>query len=228
MGTCFRSPRPPCRTNPVSHPNRQVANRKNTARISARRSGGVVLELVLTLPILLILLLAIVEFYLLYANLPRLEAASRAGALVASRISLPASGNLPTDVIAAVDRQLETLNLPGRQIILVHDTAGGTGQLSTGTSYAAPSELTNNLPTTRNYVRVSVQAPMTGFTPNLLKTFGMDISGRIVSQITTHPHFSGQLHPPHPGRPPDGTPVGPPDGTPGGPPSGVPGGPPGP
>ncbi|WP_261341518.1 TadE/TadG family type IV pilus assembly protein [Blastopirellula marina] len=188
-----------------------------------------VLELVLTLPILLILLLAIVEFYLLYSNLPRLEAASRAGAIAASRISLPAGGNVPSDVIAAVDRQLETLNLPGRQIILLHDTAGGTRQLTAGTTYASPTELTDSLPNTRNYVRVSVQAPMTGLTPNLLKTFGMDISGRIVSQISTHPHRTGRLHPPHPGGgPPDGTPGGPPNGTPGGPPSGTPGGPPGP
>ncbi|EAQ80134.1 TadE/TadG family type IV pilus assembly protein [Blastopirellula marina] len=144
------------------------------------------LELVLTLPILLILLLAIVEFYLLYANLQRLEAASRAGALVASRIDLPATGAPPEVVIAAVDRQLETLNLPGRRIILVHNSVGPMTQLNAGASYPAPTELLDLLPTSRPCVRVAIQTPMTGLTPNLLKTFGMDITGRIVSQTTTH------------------------------------------
>lgn len=171
-------------------------------RAAKRRSGGVVLELILTLPILLILLLAIVEFYLLYANLPRLEAASRAGALAASRISLPSGGSPPNSVIAAVDRQLETLNLPGRQIILLHDTQGGTTQLADGTSYPAPTDLMDHLPTTRNYVRVAVQTPMTGLTPNLLQSLGMDISGRIVSQTTTLRHLDMQLSPPqNPGSP---------------------------
>ncbi|MCC9605439.1 hypothetical protein LOC68_22945 [Blastopirellula sp. JC732] len=160
------------------------------------------LELILTLPILLILLLAIVEFYLLYANLPRLEAASRAGALVASRIPLPSNGSPPGSVIVAVDRQLETLNLPGRQIILLHNTQGGTHQLTAGTTYPVPTDLLNNLPTSRDYVRVAVQMPMTGLTPNLLKTLGMDISGRIVWQTTTLRHHDMPIHPPqHSGGP---------------------------
>ncbi|UUO07964.1 pilus assembly protein [Blastopirellula sp. J2-11] len=151
------------------------------------------LELVLTLPILLILLLAVVEFHLLYANLQRLEEASRAGALVASRIMLPVSGDPPVAVIAAIDRQLETLNLPSRQIILVHNSGGPMTQLTSGASYPAPTELLELLPTSRPCVRVAVQTPMTGLTPNLLKTFGMDITGRIVSQTTTHRHNTAPL-----------------------------------
>ncbi|MFI4876377.1 MAG: TadE family protein [Blastopirellula sp. JB062] len=153
-----------------------------------RRPGGVVLELILTLPILFILLLAVVEFYFLYANLQRLEAASRAGAIVASRTSLPLSGEIPLEVAGAVDRQLESLNLPARQIIVSHRSAAGVAQIKTGPAYPAPPSLPSLLPAARPAVCVTIRAPMVGLTPNLLKTFGMDIQGRIASQSTTHPH----------------------------------------
>ena len=72
-------------------------------RLNAQqRRGGVVLELILGLPLLVIPLLAVVEYAVLMSNQQQVEMATRAGALTATQLVLPASGSVPTEVLDAI------------------------------------------------------------------------------------------------------------------------------
>lgn len=179
---------------------RNDARRPNDAR---RRRAAVVLEVVLTLPLLIIVLMAVVEFGLMFSNEQIVEMASRAGAQVASRlvtISESDGDPAPTEVVDAVNEELGKINVTARQVILEHNVyfdGSPTGVLSPAVTLKSPAgnlcppsnEPTPPGPTPNHiqprYVRVTVCVNTTDIAPNLLATFGLDFSNRASQQTTT-------------------------------------------
>lgn len=148
------------------------------------------------LPILIIALMAIAEFGLLLSNTQYLEMSSRAGAQVAAEFpTLPESGAVPASVVAAVNQELAQRGLPvAREIRLEHDVdTGPPGTppfiLKSGPGPSCPDPTDEPAAPSgasgRNYVRVTVCVNTTDLTPNLLKTFGVDLSERVSQQTTT-------------------------------------------
>ncbi len=145
------------------------------------------LELILTLPIWLIALLAIVEFGEVYANRQQVALASRVGAEEASEtdhLSTTDSGDpVPTDVINAINDQLASSNISFCKVVLEHNVGSYHTNLQAG-SCNCPVPNTP-LPDDGQYVRVTVFTEMTQVTPNLLRTFGFDVSDRVIHHTTT-------------------------------------------
>lgn len=149
----------------------------------ASRTGAVVLEAIIGLPILVIALMAIVEFGLLSANQAYVHASSRAGADAAAGIvrQLPASGPVPAEVDQAVSKVLGARGIAASWIRVEHTngpappyalTSGNGGSTPTA---AAP---------TGDYVRVSVCVENTELAPNLLRGFSIDLFGTFSQQTT--------------------------------------------
>ena len=176
---------------------------------SRARQGGVVLELILGLPLLVILLLAVVEYAVLMANQQQVEMATRAGALVATSLDLPASGNVPSDVLDAIAAELANIGVDlhagigdgSIKVLLEHNyTVTGPvpdldppGMLVSG-SLVCP-DMTSPLPPDpdsssfgRIYVRLSVCIRSDLLTPNLLSSYCIDMSERVTSQTKTYRH----------------------------------------
>jgi Flp pilus assembly protein TadG len=145
----------------------------------------VVLELLLSLPIWLIGLLAVIEFGNLFSNLQQVALASRVGAEVASRTSpLPQSGPISPSILSAIDDQLAAANITPSEVILEHNAGGTYVKLINGaSSFAGPSQQT--LPAVGTYVRVTVCVPATQLTPNVLQSFGFDAGTWDVGESTT-------------------------------------------
>jgi uncharacterized iron-regulated membrane protein len=167
-----------------------------------RRSAAVVLETILALPIFVIMLMGLVEFGVLVENLQYVQAASRAGAMVASRTAAatfhppPVPPTLPADVLVAVNDELGRMQtgVVARQVRLETnvDNAGAVGATISRvggkdaitdpyvavTAPAAPAGA---------YVRVTVFVDVPDVTPNVLATFGLDFKNEVVQQTTTFP-----------------------------------------
>ena len=72
------------------------------------RPGAVLVEFILAFPVLLIALLAVIEFGLVQLNLQQVALASRVGAEEASQTAtatLSGSGAVPANILAAIDQQ---------------------------------------------------------------------------------------------------------------------------
>ncbi len=161
-----------------------------------RRSGGTLLEFIIVLPILLIMLAAVVEFGLWLSNTQYLEMASREGASVASRFpTLPQNNGdtFPAAIRDAVDAELAKRGLPQAREIRLENNSGGTVVVTrdklNGADPDCPEPTDEPASPTMtagsSYVRVTVCLDTTSLTPNLLKTFGFDLDGRVTQQTTT-------------------------------------------
>jgi hypothetical protein len=145
----------------------------------------VTLELILTVPIWLILLWAIVEWGQILSNQQQLALAARVGAEEASQTAgLASAVAVPTDVLTAITQQLDSANIAWCEVILEHNLNGSLEELRTGACDCDPPS-TALLPTNRQYVRVIVCTPLTELACNLLGPFGFDISGCIVRHSAT-------------------------------------------
>jgi len=160
------------------------------------RAGVVTLELILSLPAWLILLAAVVEFGLILVNQQQVALTSRVGAEEASQtLGLPETeGEVPGNVLDAIDQQLASTGISRCKVILEHNVvpAGPSptpvpvtlwSPQPAGCDCGPPS--LDLLPEDRLYVRVTVYVPLTELSPNLLKIFGFDISGKFLQQSTT-------------------------------------------
>jgi Flp pilus assembly protein TadG len=168
----------------------------SAGRNRRKKSGAVVLEVLLALPVILIALLAVIEFGLLWSNMQGVEMAARSGTQVATRYPLlPNAGAVPADVVNAVADELARIGVTDYRIQLTHnvaytpnpsigpvvtlDSTVGTGLTS------VPSQPAVSLVPNRMYVRVTVYVNTvggttpTGLTPNLLKVFGVDLANRV-------------------------------------------------
>lgn len=167
-----------------------------SARRKRPRHGAVVLELILTLPIWLIFLLAVIEFGQLFAGRQQVALASRVGAEEASQTAaLPLTDGdpVPADVLQSVNQQLASSGLSYCGVLLEHNVVPPDPpgppvpvRLRFGTcDCPLPS---TPFPPARQYVRVTVYTRMTQVTPNLLRTLGFDVSDRVIHHTTTFRH----------------------------------------
>lgn len=146
-----------------------------------RRSAVVVLELILSLPILFILLLAVAELGTAVANLQIVALASRDGGRIAA-----GSATLNAVTVASIRSTLDTrlqaagFGASATQGVVLVETVGATSTITDGT---CPSPGSTGMPT--NAVRIRVCVPMTRLAPNLLKPFGFDISTLTAENETT-------------------------------------------
>jgi Flp pilus assembly protein TadG len=155
----------------------------------ALRRGAIAVELLVSVPILVILLLAVIEFGLIFAAIKQVAFASRLGAKLASEAGTTA--NLTTIVSdgtlrAAIDRQLQAAGATGSCQIIVQYGTGGVPM----TLLSAPNSCDCGAsalagPGTGTFVRVEVGALLDEFCPNLLGPFGFSIAGRAISHTTT-------------------------------------------
>ena len=170
---------------------RKTRARREDSRIRGRRSrrAAVTLELLLTLPVWLILLLATIEFGQLLSNMQQVSLASRVGAEEAAHtLSL-------ANVTDVVDQQMATAGMTRCRVILEHNVGGGTNTATDGACINCPppggpfpSVDTNNdnVPDyTPEAVRVTVCVAGDQLAPNLLNACGIDISTWTISQTTT-------------------------------------------
>lgn len=163
---------------------------------SSQRRGVVTLELILVFPILMIVLLAIIEFGLIYSTIQHVSYSSRLGAKLSSEQSTVALGTYNQNAGVSplrteINSYLTTagFNTLSCQITLQHNvmvaannTQENPDPAPAGCDCVAP---VNNLPVGSEYVRVTVCVPVTGNVPNLLATFGFNISDYEVEQTTT-------------------------------------------
>jgi hypothetical protein len=154
----------------------------------AQRGGAVTLELILTVPIWLILLWAIVEWGQILSNQQQVALAARVGAEEASQTSgLASAASVPSGVLTAIDQQLASSNISRCKVIVEHNLNGPLEELedSSGGPCDCDPPSTGLLPTNREYVRVTVCVPLTELACNLLGPFGFDISDCIVQHSAT-------------------------------------------
>lgn len=193
--------RPHCRSPLPTAPDRNVGRRR-----SSRRSAVVILELILTMPVIIIFLLAIVEFGLILALSKNVSYASRFAAKIASEqartdvnglgeVNLALGGS---DLLTAVNQYLSTAGITGGacQVILEHDVAGvsnpiqidGPGGCPTCTAPVTALPTANSPPCniTLESVRVTVCVPLTGNVPDLLCTFGFSTEDCVMRETTTY------------------------------------------
>ncbi len=163
-----------------------------------------ILEVIVLFPVIVILLAAVIEFGLLLSGIKHVQASSRAGAKIASELAtadltaVPTTNNVDA-VQATVDQVLSSAGFNSCQVILEYlvpttmctGVASGSGTQTAGscTGCNAPSV---SLPTLANVpggsVRVTVCVDADQLTPDLLSTFGFDISSKVISTSTTLPY----------------------------------------
>ena len=159
---------------------RQIVQKKR--RGSRSRSGAAVFEFIVFAPVLLICLVAIVEFGLVFANLQTVELASRTASKAAAESTQAdvLSGTALANTRAVADQVLATAGMVSSGVVLEHTVAGGNGSFTSGTC-TAPG--TPAIPL--EAVRVTVCLGLSQLTPNLLNSFGFSTTGRSVHQTTT-------------------------------------------
>lgn len=161
-------------------------------RPSLIRRGVIVVELILTFPLLFILLLAVIEFSLIIANLQQVSQAARLGAKIAAETpglggfsDPPLTNTTATAIRTEVNRQFQTAgfgNNASRGVTVRHTVlAGYSATDGTATDPVLPA-----MPT--NAVRVTVSIELSKLTPNLLSSFGYSTSGQTVEMSTTYPY----------------------------------------
>lgn len=155
------------------------------------RTGGLTLELVLVLPILLIALLAIVQFGQYFANLQALTFAARVGgeeAAISETLPTTEGASVPTTIVNAVDQQLFSAGIARRIIVLEHNLGGSQTSLITPNGALPPPKLASVPP--GHYVRIIIVVPKSELMPDLLKPFGLHLAAAdnatVVSYIMKH------------------------------------------
>ncbi|MCL4207783.1 MAG: pilus assembly protein [Pirellulaceae bacterium] len=151
------------------------ARRAGRAARTRWKSGAAALELILATPVFLIFLLAVVQFGVFFTRMQTVALACRNGAEVASEVTLPPAGEVPDDVLAAIDQQLLASNIVRCRVRLEHNAGGPQSVLITGACDCGPDTvLVAPLPLDE-YVRITVCVPLSQVMPNLLATFGWSV-----------------------------------------------------
>jgi hypothetical protein len=179
--------------------------RKTAPRFSRglQRAGVVTLELIVALPVIVILILAVVEFAIIYQVNLEVAHAARFGAKLAAEITRNrlAATNLGNydqaatlnDLKELIDEYLANHGLtPSCEVILQHnacvplpsqfnpDPIPGNCQCSAPGAVLPAGEP----PAGEAYVRITVGERLTGNVPNLLATFGLALGDLTLQQST--------------------------------------------
>ena len=187
-----------------------MPNNPPQGRVTSRqRRGGVVLELILGLPLLVIPLLAVVEYAVLMSNQQQVEMATRAGALTGTQLVLPASGSVPTEVLDAIAAELTHVGIDLNARITDGKSRGewahnylssgadpdldpsatlASGTLTCPSSAAPPAPDPDLSSFGRSYVRLRLCVRSDLLTPNLLSAYCIDMSERVTSQTKAYRH----------------------------------------
>ncbi len=156
-------------------------------------------ELIVAGPVLLVLLIALVELGVLMSSMRYVSLAARAGAKVAAELSTANLGSgLAADnvdqVKAAVDKVFGSAGITSCQVIMEHNPVCSGLTASTRTAGTCPgcSAPAGALPRIAampgGSVRVTVCVDATELAPNLLTTFGLDLTGRLVTDSVMFPY----------------------------------------
>lgn len=163
------------------------------------RRAAIMVELLLALPVLIIMLLASLEFGVMMANFQQISLAARDGALVASEtLGLDTATAVPPDVINIVNTQLASNSLTPCRIRLEHNIGGTQTALlypPAGSCNCEPNTFQTPVPT-RPYVRVTVCVDLPETAPNGLKQWGFDLTGELVQFTTLMRHEMPMVTPP--------------------------------
>lgn len=150
------------------------------------------LEAIIWLPVLLIILAAVIEMGLILTGSMHVAAASRLGAKLAAEEPLLAVGGnvvpVATSIRASIDTYLESAGYGANasEGVRLQTTLNGGESDVSGT---CPEQNTPALPATPpDSVRVVVCVDVTKVTPNLLLTFGFDVSSLNLELSTTFPY----------------------------------------
>ncbi len=151
------------------------------------------LELVLALPIMLIALLAVIEFGIYFVNVQQVTLASRVGAEEASQtegLLAYAGTTVPGNVVHMVDQQLQSSGIYLRRIRLeyVNEDNEVVELLDPDREDCpCPAPCTFATPPPGHYVRLSVCVPMKELMPNCLTLIGFDIcdTSHVIQSTTT-------------------------------------------
>ncbi len=146
-----------------------------------KRTGAIVLELIVGLPVLIIALLAIVELGLLSSNQAMVHAASRAAADAAVSVGcdMPTDGEVPSEILDAVEKVLEARGMTASCVRVEHTNGPDPPYLLTNGDEASPPAAE---PLGDNYVCVSVCVENTELAPNLLEAFCVDLDDTFSQQ----------------------------------------------
>lgn len=154
-------------------------------RRRVRRAGSVrAIELVIALPILIMMVIAGVQFGLLFANLQQLSMGARAGSVAASQSPQIAQtvdgGTVPSDVIEAIEQHLDSSGIEWCRIRVEHNLGGTTAVLISepdGPCECGPTAPLATPPfAQRAYVRVTVCSRLTELMPDCLTLFGFSLA----------------------------------------------------
>jgi len=158
------------------------------------RGGAVTLEFIIALPVLLIILLAVVQFGMFFSGLQQVSLASRVGAEAAAQTDLSASetgDGIPADILNAINAQLASAGITACRIFVEHNVDGTDEdelqEPSTSTWTCTPPATALPLDDAHGVysVRVTVCVPMSELAPNCLSLFKFDISKRSTQCSTT-------------------------------------------
>jgi hypothetical protein len=153
-------------------------------RASHRRLGGVTVEMVLVVVVLVIATVGIVHFGVFFANAQQVALAARAGALKASQqIHLPSSSGqpVPPAVLAAVAHQLESSDISYCRVRLEHNATPTQDAIVLNSpseeacDCRSPAPLPPPVGGGSRYVRLTVCVPLREVFPQNLSFFGVQL-----------------------------------------------------
>ncbi len=159
------------------------------------RRAVVILELIITLPILVLAVLAVVEMGLWMSGKEQIEMATRIGAEAAAETpGLGGLGSLAgTEIQTKIYRYLENagISTTNVEISLEHNLNGGGILLYPNVNPCPPPTLppvppAQVPPVDRKYVRLILCIPSEDLTPNMLAYFGFDLTGRMTQHAKTY------------------------------------------
>ncbi|MDA0833583.1 MAG: TadE/TadG family type IV pilus assembly protein [Planctomycetota bacterium] len=158
----------------------------NARSSTGERRGVIVLELIVTLPALLILALAVIEFGLIQHGQKHVASASAFGAKIAAETAGLNTANTAANRAAietSINTQFDVAGYGNVTGITLRHNVGGGGVDSSGN---CPDPVTPALPS--NSVRVTVCVEFTELSPDLLGSFGFSLGNRIAVFTTTYPY----------------------------------------
>lgn len=156
----------------------------------SRRRGAVALELLISVPVLVVMILAVIEFSMMFVAAKQVAMASRLGAKAASEPLLmdPMTFLTANQLRALVDRQLATAGSVNGACRVIAEYGLGNSVMpeksdgNPGCDCAAPGTAG---PMTGPFVRVTVAVRLSEFVPNLLSPYGFSITDRVLTHTTT-------------------------------------------
>ena len=153
--------------------------RRTGSRRHARRRGSLTVEMIMVVVVLLIVTVGIVQFGVFFANAQEVAFAARVGALEASQtVGLPVSGDIPDNVIQAIENHLDNSQIRWSHIRLEHNITPNdiAVELETDSKIDAVCGPKQNLPAPpaagTHYVRLTVCVPLRDVFPKQLSFFG--------------------------------------------------------